>query len=197
MFSFHATKLFHTAEGGALTTNSESLKDRIDLLKNFGIRNEEEVVEPGINGKMNEIQAAIGMCVLGIINQEREKRAAISNTYRECLGNTTGISLLKSMDHVRDSYQYFPIRVDENLFGRTRDFVYSEFKKFNVFARKYFYPLCSDYAYYRELPSSSHHNLPVAQKVVKEILCLPLYGGLSRDDARKICAILKSFGEKA
>jgi dTDP-4-amino-4,6-dideoxygalactose transaminase len=197
MFSFHATKLFHTAEGGALTFNAEHLKHRIDLLKNFGIENEEEVVMAGINGKMNEIQAALGMCVLKVMEQERKRREAISNTYRASLAKTTGISMVKSQDHVRNSYQYFAIRIDENLFGRTRDFVHSQFKKFNVFTRKYFYPLCSEYSCYRHLPSSSRDNLPVAQKVAKEVLCLPFYGGLTCNDAEKICTILKSFGESA
>ncbi len=193
MFSFHATKLFHTAEGGALVFKNSNLKDRIDLLKNFGIKNEEEVVMPGINGKMNEIQAALGLVVLGYIEKEHKKRKKLLDTYHACLNDVEGISFLEDHTNVKNSYQYFVIRIDEKLFGKSRDFVYQEFKKYNVFARKYFYPLCSDYTCYHHLPSASQSNLPVANKVVKEVLSMPFYGGLSEDDVKKICDILKSF----
>jgi len=193
MFSFHATKLFHTAEGGALTFKDPNLKRRIDLLKNFGIKNEEEVVMPGINGKMNELQAALGLVVLDYIEEERNKRKQLLKIYRECLKGIEGISILDDMPNVKNSYQYFVIRIDEKQFGRSRDFVHQEFKKYNVFTRKYFYPLCSDYTCYRQLPSATIANLPVANKIVKEVLAMPFYGGLSEDDVKKICDILISF----
>lgn len=192
MFSFHATKLFHTAEGGALTFNNQELKSRIDLLKNFGIKNEEEVMMPGINGKMNEIQAALGLVVLDYIDDERQKRKMLDNKYRECLKGVEGISCLDNDTlGVKNSYQYFVIRVDEKLFGRSRDYVYEGLKKYNVFSRKYFYPLCSDYDCYKQLSSAKNDNLQVANNVAREVLSLPFYGGLSGEYIERICQILR------
>lgn len=193
MFSFHATKLFHTAEGGALAYNDENLKPRIDLLKNFGIKNEEEVVMPGINGKMNEIQAAIGLLVLKYVEEERNKRRILIKTYKECLKDIEGVSFSVELPDVNSSCQYFVIRINEELFGKSRDYVYDKFKEYNIFTRKYFYPLCSEYTCYKQLPSSSPSNLPVAGKTASEVLSMPLYGGLSEDDVEKICNILKSI----
>jgi dTDP-4-amino-4,6-dideoxygalactose transaminase len=192
MFSFHATKLFHTAEGGALTFNDNKLKARIDLLKNFGIKNEEEVVMPGINGKMNEIQAALGLVVLGYIEEERRKRKELSDRYKECLKDVDGITFLDNeKPGFKNSYQYFVVRINERIFGRSRDYVQEKFKKFNVFTRKYFHPLCSEYTCYRSLPSATTENLPVANIVSQEVLSLPFFGGLSEDDVVKICRILR------
>jgi dTDP-4-amino-4,6-dideoxygalactose transaminase len=197
MFSFHATKLFHTAEGGALTFKDGNLKSRIEFLKNFGIKNQEEVVMPGINGKMNEIQAVLGLLVADLVENEKKKRAKLLRRYREELKDIQGISIVNypkdNSSKIKPSYQYFVVRINKIKFGRSRDYIYNELKKYNVFARKYFYPLCSDYACYRNLPSSSPANLPVAQKVVREVLCLPFYGGLSVDDVVRICSLLKSF----
>ncbi|RAM58317.1 aminotransferase, partial [Mesotoga sp. SC_3PWM13N19] len=149
MYSFHATKLFNSAEGGALACKSEELKKKIDLLKNFGIKNEEEVIEVGINGKMNELQAAMGLAVLDHIEEERQKRAIIKQTYIENLKDIPGIKLMPDLPTVRSSYQYFAIGIDEEEFGRSRDYVYEELKKNNVFARKYFHPLCSNFECYK------------------------------------------------
>jgi len=193
MFSFHATKLFHTAEGGALTFKDVKLKTKIDLLKNFGIKNEEEVVDIGINGKMNEIQAVLGLLVLKHIKKERTKRKKILEEYKKHLHDIKGISYLEYNPHIKPSYQYFVIRIDEKGFGRSRDNVYEKFKKYNVFTRKYFYPLCSQYPHYKNLPSSKKSCLPIAHKVVEETLSLPFYGDLSLKDVEKICNILKSF----
>jgi len=192
MFSFHATKLFHTAEGGALTFNNKELKARVDLLKNFGIKNEEEVVMPGINGKMNELQAALGMIVLQYIEEEKARRKVLADIYKSQLEDIEGISYLDNENTgIKNSYQYFVVRVDEKVFGHSRDFVYDELKKYNIFTRKYFYPLCSDYTCYRYLPSAEADNLPVANKVSKEVLSLPFYGGLSESDVERICHIIK------
>lgn len=190
MFSFHATKLFHTAEGGALTFKDPNLKARIDLLKNFGIKNEEEVVMPGINGKMNEIQAALGIVLLEYVEEEIRKRKVLTDIYRERFKEIEGVLYQNDISGVKSNYQYFVIRIDEKLFGKSRDIVYDAFKKYNVFTRKYYSPLCSDFTCYRQLPTSNAMNLPVANKIVKEVLCLPLYGGLSIDDVHKICDIL-------
>lgn len=191
MFSFHATKLFHTAEGGALTFNNKELKSRIDLLKNFGIKNEEEVVMPGINGKMNEIQAALGLVVLGCIEEERQKRKVLSEKYKECLKDIEGVSCLDNeKPGIRNSYQYFVVRIDGKYFMHSRNYVYEELRKFNIFARKYFYPLCSNYDCYKHLPSTAAENLPVATKVSHEVLALPFFGGLTEEDVENICQIL-------
>lgn len=193
MFSFHATKLFHTAEGGALTYNNVGLKSRIDYLKNFGIKNQEEVVMPGINGKMNEIQAVLGLIVLDYIEDEKKKRKELSDVYIEYLAGVEGISIYTTNGGgVNNSLQYFVIRIDKKKFGASRDEVYEKFKKFNVYTRKYFYPLCSDYPCYKHLPSSAKENLSVANKVAEEVLSLPFYGNLTTSDIEKICNILKS-----
>lgn len=194
MFSFHATKLFHTAEGGALTYTDKNLKSRIDLLKNFGIKNEKEVVMPGINGKMNELQAALGLVLLDCIDEEKQKRKTLLNTYRECLSGVEGVWFQEDdVPGIEPSYQYFVVRIDGKLFGCSRDKVYEEFKKYNVFTRKYFYPLCSDYTCYHHLPSAHYSNLRIAHRVAEEVLSLPLYGGLTVTDVEKICSILLSI----
>lgn len=192
MFSFHATKLFHTIEGGALTFNDPYLKPRIDLLKNFGIKNEEEVILPGINGKLNEIQAAIGLQNLKLVNAEREKRQRIIDTYKKLLNGIQGLRVFEIPQNVRNSFQYFMVRITKD-FGMNRDQLHEELKKYNVITRKYFYPLCSDYNCYRHIPTANPQNLPVASKVVKEVLCLPLYGGLALEDVEKICQLIKEI----
>lgn len=193
MFSFHATKLFHTAEGGALTLKDTRLKDEIDLLRNFGIKNEESVLMPGINGKMNELQAALGLVVLDYVEEEQRKRKQLYATYLNNLKGVEGISLIEEIPDVKYGYQYCVIRIDEKRFARSRDYVYEKFKEYNVFTRKYFYPLCSQYACYRHLQSAAPSRLPVALKVASEVLSLPFYGGLSIRDVEMICSILKSF----
>lgn len=192
MFSFHSTKLFHTLEGGALTFNAPHLKARIDLLKNFGIKNENEVIMPGINGKMNEVQAAVGLINLRHLEEERQKRHAVVETYKKCLAGIDGIKMFEIPADIRNSYQYLVIRIFEE-FGSSRDVVHSELKKYNVITRKYFYPLCSEYSCYRHLPSADPANLPVAHKIVKEVLCLPLYGALKLDEVEKICDLIRSM----
>ena len=187
MFSFHATKLFHTIEGGALTFKDTELKHKVDLLKNFGIKNEEEIILPGLNGKMNEMQATMGLMILDVVNEERKKRKNLADAYRRCLNGVQGVTLSPEST----SYQYFVIKIDEKSFGKSRDYVCEKFKEYNVFTRKYFYPLCSSYPHYKDLSSSK--NLPIANKVVKETLSMPFYGELSVDDIENICDILKSF----
>ena len=194
MFSFHATKLYHSVEGGALVHNDENLKQRIDLLKNFGIKNEDEVVMPGINGKLDEIRAAIGRIMLNYVAEENQKRIKLHEIYNEELANVEGLKLMPAgAENVHRNYQYYVIRIDEKIFGRSRDEVYDEFKNYNVYTRKYFHPLCSDYTCYRQLNSSSPANLPIANVIGQQVLSLPMYGELTEDDVRKICAILKSF----
>lgn len=194
MFSFHATKLYHTLEGGALVMKDEHIKNRIDLLKNFGIKNEDEVVMPGINGKLDEIRAAIGRIMLNYVEGERQKRIRLHEIYNEEFSGVEGLKLMPTCAaNSKLNYQYYVVRVDEKIFGRSRDYVYDGLKNFNVYARKYFHPLCSEFTCYRQLNSSNPANLPVANLVGQQVLSLPMYGGLTEDDVRKICAIIKSF----
>lgn len=193
MFSFHATKIFHTFEGGAICTNNADLKAQLDLLKNFGIKNQEEVTVPGINAKLNEVQSAIGLLILDMIAMEIEKRKKIYNVYHERLGGIEGITFLQIPPGVETNHQYMPILIDEKKFGRSRDYVYDRFRAFNVFARKYFYPLCSHYSFYSLLPSSQPDHLPVAERVADQVLCLPIYGTLKPESIATICDLLLSF----
>jgi dTDP-4-amino-4,6-dideoxygalactose transaminase len=197
MFSFHATKLFHTAEGGALAFSDPNLKPRIDLLKNFGIKSQDEVVMPGINGKMNEIQAALGLVLHDYIDEEHRRREEVVRQYRRELAGVEGLMLVPQPPGVTNSCQYFVVRIDAERFGASRDQVLARLKRYNVFARKYFFPLCSDYACYRQIPSASPANLPVAQRVVREVLCLPLYGELTASDVGRICDMVASMQGRA
>ena len=187
MFSFHATKIFHTFEGGALTFKDNSIKERLELSKNFGFRNEENIVVPGINGKLNEFQAAIGLLMLKLIDAEIEKRKRLSMVYCERLIEIPGIKFRAEMFGVKHNYYNFVITVNENKFGISRDDLYDNLKTYNIFTRKYFYPLCSQFQCYRQYPSSSLENLPVAEIIAKEVLSLPLYSGLEVVDIHKIC----------
>lgn len=193
MISFHATKLFHTAEGGALLFKDQNLKNRIELLKNFGIKNEEEIVMPGINGKMNEIQAVIGLANLKFIDAEIAKRKELIEIYKKNLLNIDGLSFSNDDPSVKSNHQYFVIRINSNLFGSSRNIIHEKLKNYNIFSRKYFFPLCSDYPCYKHLPSAASHKLPVAQKIAEQVLCLPLHGRLSIEDVERICEILISF----
>ena len=187
MFSFHATKLFHTAEGGALAVNDPDLKQHIDLLKNFGIKNENEIVMPGINGKMSELQAALGRVVLRYVEGERQRRAAIRQVYEQRLSGITGLRLHAMPGGVTDSLQYLVLRVNAGQAGCSRDTLHERLKRYNIITRKYFHPLCSDYSCYRHLPSASPQHLPNAYRVASEVLALPLYGALTADDVHRIC----------
>jgi dTDP-4-amino-4,6-dideoxygalactose transaminase len=191
MFSFHATKLFHSAEGGALTCGSAERRLALDQVKNFGILNQEQVGPVGINGKMTELQAALGLAVLECVPQELRRRQAIIERYRERLTGIEGLTLVTEPDGVESSRQYFVIRIDSRAFGCSRDVVFDRLKQYNVFARKYFYPLCTDYECYRDLPSSSPGLLPVANEAVRQVLCLPLYGDLPLAAVDIICTIIE------
>lgn len=197
MFSFHATKLFHSAEGGALTTPKADHKAAFDHLKNFGILNQEAVDVVGINGKMNELQAALGLAVLDCVADEVTRRQAIIARYRERLGGLAGVTLMPEPEGVESSCQYFVIRIDRAAFGASRDQVFDTLKSYNVLARKYFFPLCTDYACYSDLPSARPGRLPVARTIVDQVLCLPLYGTLPLAAVETICDIVRSVQTKA
>lgn len=192
MFSFHATKLYNTLEGGCLTYNDDKLVEKVYNLRNFGIKNEEKVVDIGINGKINEIQASIGLLNLKLFKEEIKKRTNIKNKYIEHLSDIPGIKIPKMPKNTTDSCQYFPIIIGNN-FNLTRDQLYDELKKNNIFTRKYFYPICSDYEPYKNLESSSIENLPVANDLKNRVLCLPYYGDLSFETVIHICNLIKSM----
>lgn len=194
MFSFHATKLFNTFEGGCLTYNNNELKEKIYNLRNFGIKNEEEVVDIGINGKMNEFQASVGILNLKLLKEEQMMRTEVKKLYMEQLNDIENIMIPEMPKNTTDSCQYFPI-VIEDSFPMTRDRVYDEFKKYNIFTRKYFYPICSDYEPYKALESSSIGNLPVANDLKHKVLCLPYYGRLDFEIVIKICDMIKGFSK--
>ena len=187
MFSFHATKLFHTAEGGALAVNDADLKKRVELLKNFGIKNENEVVMPGINGKMSELQAALGRIVLRHVGAERARRQVLRQRYHERLDGLPGLRLQRVPANITDSLQYLVMRVQQAEVGCDRDTLHERLKRFNIVTRKYFHPLCSQYSCYSQLPTASPAHLPNAYRIAGEVLCLPLYGALSESDVDRIC----------
>ena len=195
MFSFHATKLFHTGEGGALTYGDPNLKTRIELLKNFGIKNETEVIMPGINGKMNELQAVLGQEVLDLFDGELHKRRILKNIYINRLSQIKGIKMPPTIDTPFTSEQYFCIRITPE-YKLTRDQLYENLKEFNIWSRRYFYPLCSDYACYRQLPSAHISNLPVANRVSQEVLCLPFYGDLTEIEVNYVCDCLEYLSQE-
>lgn len=195
MFSFHATKIFHTIEGGALTFKNPHFKERADSLRNFGIRDVDNVIEPGTNGKLNEVQAAVGILLLKEVENEIAGRKKITGLYRQCLEDVPGIATNKDIDGVTHNYPYFVIRVDKKEYGRSRDELYKRLKGFNIITRKYFYPLCSNFQCYRDLPSSSKPHLPVANRIADTVLALPLHGRMLDSDVEKICAIIKAIHE--
>ena len=196
MFSFHATKLYHSIEGGMLTFKDPSVKSVFDYLKNFGFENEEEVVIPGTNAKMNEMQALMGSVVLKHIDELIEKRRQITAIYRDKLGDIPGIYLRPELpEHIHYNYAYMPIEVDEKEFGMNRDQLYNELKKHNIYARRYFYPLVCDFACYRSI--SVKDPLTVARKVAGRILTLPIYHNLDLDDVQKIWDIIKKMSHSS
>lgn len=187
MFSFHATKLFTTIEGGCLAYGDDNLVRKIYNLRNFGIRGEEIVEDIGINGKMNEIQASVGLLNLDLYEAEQEKRRVLRKYYDTRLKDIKGIRIPKMPENTTDSCQYYPIIIEDD-FKISRDDLYSRLREKDIYARKYFYPLCSDYDCYRELPSSLPENLPVANDMKMRVLCLPFYGSLEEAEREKICS---------
>lgn len=189
MFSFHATKLFNTIEGGCLTYKDNNLYRKIYNLRNFGIQSEELVEDIGINGKMNEIQAAVGLLNLELYKEEQRKRAEIKAYYDEHISGIEGIYIPLMPENTTNSYQYYPIVIKDE-YPLSRNELYDNFKTYNIMTRKYFYPLCSDYECYKSLKSSSKENLPVANDVKNRVLCLPYYGSLTEDVLSVICGVL-------
>ena len=184
--SFHATKVFNTIEGGAMVMHDEKTKQRIDYLKNFGFANEIEVVGPGINSKMDEIRSAYGLLNLKQVDSAIAARQKVAVAYREALRNVDGISFWDDMPGVRHNYSYFPIFVDAEKYGMTRDELYMKMKDQDVWGRRYFYPLISEFSTYRGLESSRPENLPNAHRMADTVICLPMHHALSENDLNRI-----------
>ena len=183
--SFHATKVYNTIEGGALVMHDEKTKKRIDYLKNFGFASETEVVAPGINSKMDEVRSAYGLLNLRQVDAAIEARKKVAIDYRKALRNVEGISFWDDMPGVRHSYSYFPIFVDAERYGMTRDELYFKMKDRNVWGRRYFYPLISEFSTYRGLESANPANLPQATKMANSVICLPMHHALSEEDIQR------------
>lgn len=192
ILSFHATKVFNTIEGGAIVCPDEKTKKRIDYLKNFGFAGETTVIEPGINAKMNELQAAYGLLQLKYVNSHILKRKEIAEMYREILKGIEGIRFLNDLEGVNHSYPYFPILVDAEKFGSTRDDLFENLKANDIYGRRYFFPLISAFPSYRGLSSASPKNLPVANIVAEQVICLPIYPELDKSVVLKIREIIIS-----
>lgn len=193
ILSFHATKVFNTFEGGAVICPDAKIKQRIDYLKNFGFADEVTVVAPGINGKMNEVQAAFGLLQLKHIDQALARRKEIVALYRHGLRDVSGISCLTLPPGTRWNHAYFPILVEPD-YPLSRDALYQRLAKQGIHARRYFFPLISDFPMYRGLPSAIPGNLPVARSVSEKVLCLPLYPALCDEEIRRILSILVDPG---
>jgi dTDP-4-amino-4,6-dideoxygalactose transaminase len=186
MFSFHATKLFHSIEGGMLTFRDSGLKETFDYLKNFGFKNEVEVVMPGTNAKMNEMQALMGMLVLKQLDHLIERSRRIDEAYRECLKNVPGIRFPPPLPAGVDyNFIFQPVEVDEEQFGMSRDALYEALKTYNIFSRRYFYPLLCDFPCYRNITLKD--PLLNARRISERILCLPIYPDLAVEDVVRIC----------
>lgn len=188
MFSFHATKVFHTIEGGAVCFRDEALYTRLNDLKNFGIHGPEEVPYIGGNAKMNEFQASMGICNLRHLDGEIEKRRSIVMRYRERLSGVSGIRLNAPQDGVQSNYAYFPVVFDG--YRLDRDAVFEKLQENGIIARKYFYPLTNGFPCYAELPSAGEEKTPIAKYVADRVLCLPLFADLAPEDADRICELI-------
>jgi dTDP-4-amino-4,6-dideoxygalactose transaminase len=196
ILSFHATKVYNTIEGGAIVSHTKEMKERIDMLKNFGITSETTVETVGINAKMNELQSAYGLLQLKYVDGYIEGRKKVVERYREGLKDIEGISYLEEIDGVEHNYAYFPILIDKKKYGISRDEVYGRLREENIFGRRYFYPLISKFDPYKKLKSSKKDNLRVAEEKAEQVLCLPLYDGLEEDIIDKIIYLINGWKKK-
>lgn len=188
--SFHATKTYTTIEGGALICHDEVSKKRIDYLKNFGFAGETEVVAPGINSKMDEVRAAFGLLNLKYVDDAITRRKTVAQAYRMALHNVHGVRILDDIKGVDHNYSYFPIFINKEEFGMSRDELYFKMKEQNILARRYFYPLISNFATYRGLSSATPDNLPIATQIAEEVICLPMHHLLTQADVEQILSFI-------
>jgi dTDP-4-amino-4,6-dideoxygalactose transaminase len=190
VLSFHATKVFNTFEGGAIVCPDAKSKTRIDLLKNFGHDGETNVVAPGINGKMTEFTAAIGLLQLKYIDEQIEKRGRIDTAYRACLADVKGVKCLRPAGETRQNYAYFPILIEED-FPISRDAFNEVLKSHKIVGRRYFYPTISEFPMYRGLPSAQPEHLPIARAAAARVFCLPIYPDLEIEIVDEICTLIR------
>jgi dTDP-4-amino-4,6-dideoxygalactose transaminase len=190
ILSFHATKVFNTFEGGAIVSPNLEMKTQIDYLKNFGIDGETSVIEAGINGKMSEFNAALGLLQLKYIDELIEQRKQIALTYQSQLQRVTGIQVVGPFDQIKANYSYFPILITDE-YRMSRDELYESLKSISINTRRYFYPLISEFPIYQNLPSSDKSNHPEAFKLSNQILCLPIFPGIQTSVVKKVCALIE------
>ena len=190
MFSFHATKLFNTVEGGCLTFSDPDMVRKIYNLRNFGIQNEELVEDIGINGKIDEIRSAIGLLNLKLYKKEQEKRKIVKEHYDKYISKIKGIKIPKLQEGVTNSYQYYPIVIEDD-YKYTRDELYKKFREKNIMARKYFYPACSDYECYKDDITTKLADLSVVNDMKNRVLCLPYYGDLDKNTIDRILELIE------
>ena len=188
MVSLHATKVFHAIEGGLVVLQDEDLKVKLDKIKNFGFLTEELVDEIGSHARMNEFQSIMGLCNLNHVSEEILKRKKLTERYRENLRGIEGIKVMEEVEGVENNYTYFPVLIDEDKFGLNRDDVYDILLNNNIFSRRYFYKLTSDFECYEN--KFKKYETPIANKIAKSVLTLPLHGDLSIDDIDKVCDVL-------
>ena len=188
MVSLHATKVFHAIEGGLVVLQDEDLKVKLDKIKNFGFLTEELVDEIGSHARMNEFQSIMGLCNLNHVSEEILKRKKLTERYRENLRGIEGIKVMEEVEGVENNYTYFPVVIDEEKFGVNRDDVYDILLNNNIFSRRYFYKLTSDFECYEN--KFKKYETPIANKIAKSVLTLPLHGDLSIDDIDKVCDVL-------
>lgn len=191
--SFHATKVFNTIEGGAMIMKSREIKERVDRMSDFGFAGETEIPDLGINAKLDEVRSAYGLLNLKQVDAAIEARHKVADAYREALKEIPGIRLLEEVPGVRYNYGYFPIFVDAEKYGMTRDELYMKLKANGIYARRYFYPLISNVGTYKDIPSASPNNLPNANMLAEQVICLPIYEDLSFD---QITTTSKTFFER-
>ena len=189
--SFHATKVYNTIEGGALVCHDAQTKYRIDYLKNFGFAGETTVIAPGINGKMDEIRAAYGLLELKHVDDAIAKRKNIAALYRTALKDVAGLTFYDDLPGVRHNYSYFPVFIDATAYGKSRDDVYDELRRHNIFGRRYFYPLITAFPIYKGFPSAAKENLPNAHMLAERVICLPISHEIEPEDVERVCRILK------
>lgn len=190
IISFHATKVFNTFEGGAVVCHDPLMKERIDLFKNFGFTGETSVMETGINAKMNEFQAALGILQLKYIDEAIANRKLVSDRYNNLLKEISGITIMPDINGLEYNFAYFPILINTMKFGKARDDVYNDLKKHNIFCKRYYYPLISQFTMYKDFKSAAQENLPVATSIAEEVLCLPIYPGLEPEKIEEIVKII-------
>lgn len=195
VLSFHATKVYSTIEGGAIICPDAKTKQRIDYLKNFGFADEVTVMAPGINGKMNELQAAFGILQLKYVDEAIARRTKLAAHYASAIRDLPGLRCLEGISDTHPNHSYFPIFVEDD-FPVNRDELYNELKKKGIHGRRYFYPLISSMPMYRGLPSAASVNLPNATRLADRVLCLPIYPALTDEQQAKVIEVLKMIARQ-